>query len=470
MSDVLRVEARRARYSLLLTFQQPVSHHDPATADGSNQSLFNRQGQIIRSEGSKATASSDQMAVIAQAHLVPADLVGIFEDMPFPEFVAVALTRLFIEMHGGQDGEGLFSGMERYRYLETRMRTAAIPSQTLRAYWSRLCKLLNVGLHSGKHDLELLDLLSVPSGTQMAALRVLISQSHSVIPIARRWAEIRKLASEEYAQAVGKMALVTPMHEMEFGANDDPSDCSARVIEVPAISSNAIRHSLVREPGWMHMVDRLGLLAAKPGEGELPAMVEALFVNGGNLEGAAPSNAFALAAEIKDRYPLLDLLGGCVGSFFLQDSRLQVSAWLVCAENATALPDGLALAGVSAFDQLDDVTLTRRATEQGLGQMITGFEALKTGAQVYVELDVLPQTHARTHGALLAATQYALEQLPTLGGQGARGYGRYEALWMTRHVEAKAFETEYESYLDANRDELVAGLVDGTLGTGKLRF
>ena len=466
MTEGMRVEPRRARYAMLLTFQQPVSHHDPATADSSNQSLFNRQGQLVQMPTGEHQCSLPQMAFIAAGHRVPDELWDVFDDMPFGEFVAVVLIRLFVEIYGGSEGSGLFAGMERYRYLETRMRTAAIPSQTLRAFWGRLCKLLKVGVHAARYDTTLLELLVLPAGTQAQVLRVLIEQSHSVIPIARVWSEYIKRSSAEYAKATGKEQLAPPNEIVSFGEQKQ-SPSGARVIEVPSVSANSVRHSLVREPGFMHMAERLGLLADTPGQGPLPPMVEALFVNGGNLEGSAPSNAFALAHEVRARYPLLDLLGGCAGTFFLRDSRLQVGAWLVCSENWDALPEGLALAEVSAFDQLDDVTLTRRATDAGLGQMITGFEALKQGAQVYVELDLLPQTHTITHGALLASTRYAMEQLPTLGGQGARGYGRYDALWMRTLDGAEEHEAEYEAYLVANRDELVDGLLDGTLGTGK---
>jgi hypothetical protein len=449
---------------LVLTFDEAVSHHDPAVSDKSNTTLFNRQKQLLRFGGVGTLASEDRMAKIAVQHAVPEDLYEIMADMPFAEFAAAALLKTFIQCYGGDTGSGLFSGVERYTFLETRCRQAAIPVATLRAWWARLCDLLKVPLHYEKDDVVLLDLLSLPLGTQGAALKLLAAETHSLIPVARLWTEIIKNANPRYAEKSGRAALVTPWHTLTFTAAQS-NEGAARIVEMPAISANSIRHSLVREPGFLHLCWKLGISADIPGKAALPPMVESLFVNGGNIEGAQPANAHQMAYAMREKYPLLDLLGGGAGTFWLRDGALSVHAWLVCQENADVIPFDLPTKRTSIFDMIDGVTITRRETPQGVGQMITNFETLLAGAQCYIELDVAPQTFERTRGALLAAVEFALSDAPQMGGQAARGFGRFHGEWLTGQEDHARLISEYEDYLDMARAELVSGLMDGTLCT-----
>lgn len=467
---MIEVYPKALQYELLLTAETAISHHDPAVQDDSNRNLFNRKKQIMPAQNLGAFASEDLMAQLAAAHTVPIDVANVLEGVSFPEFVAIALTRLWLDLYNSMDGEGLFKTMERYSRLETRLRTAAICSRSLRSWWNRLCRELQVGIHGGSHDVALLDLLSVPAGTQQMVLRVMTTDYRTVVTIARTWHTTSKLASEAYAEKAGQEALIQPLVTIQFAPSSD-MQAGAVVVDVPAVSGNSLRHQVVREPAWLHLMARLGLAPDVPGKGPVPAGVEVIFYNGGNIakKVTQPSNVFGLSHEIRARYPSLDLLGGCTDTFDIGESRLRVEGILVCRENREALEGSpsydLPAARMSVFDMMDDVQETRMAGTTGLGQMIRSFETLALGAQVLCRMVLQPFTPALTRGALAAACAWFLEHDNTIGGQAARGFGWVRGEWLDDMPSLADDREAYEAYLEENRDALVDGLVSGTLGT-----
>jgi len=466
------VRPETLRYELLLTAGTALSHHDPAVQDDSNRTLFNRQKQLLPAASRTADRLSQATVDgIAASQPVPMDIADIFRDVSFPEFLATCLVRQFLDAYNSPDGAGLFEGMERYARLEARLRLAAISAPSLRSWWDRLCNAMQVGIHGGERDRDLLTALTVPVSLQQMVLRVLVNDYRSVVALARLWHSTAKLQSEDYALAAGQ-AVAQPSVALSWDAAGllAGSDL-AQVLEVPTVSGNSLRHQVVREPSWRHLCAALGLAEAAPGRGPVPPGVEAIFYNGGNIEAGAkqPSNVFALAQRIRAVYPSLDLLGGVTDSFDLGESRLQVAGWLVCAQNREALRGSpaydLPAATVSAFDLLDDVTLTRQAGLIGVGQMIWSQEVLCAGAQVLCRLSLSPWTPLLTRGALVAAVETYLADGATLGGQAARGFGHVQGKWLERPEDGD-LRQGYEDYLADNREALRAGLCDGTLGTG----
>ncbi len=468
----ITVEPKALVYDLLLSATTPLSHHDPASQDDSNKSLFNRQKQLLASARAASLPDQAQLDDLCEAHPVPADLAEIARELSAAEFLATALVRQFIDIYNSQDGEGLFSGPERYRYLETRLRQAAVVSPTLRALWNRLCVSLQVGIHGGAEDAALFGLLGLPAGLQQLVLRALSDEYRSVVALARLWHTTAKLQNETYAAKIGaEQTRGSAVLSFEAAALSAGSE-RARVVEVPAVSANSLRHQVVREPAWWHLCKHLGLSPAQPGQGPVAAGTEALFYNGGNIQAGSkqPSNTFSLALQARRLYPSLDLLGGVTDSFDLGESRLRVAGWLVCRENRKAFQGSpaydLPAADVSAFDLLDDVTLTRQGPSKELGQMIWSFETLCPGAQVLCRLSLAPWTGVLTRGALVAAVETYLADDGTLGGQAARGFGWCRGEWLERPAGDEGARREYEDYLAMNRTALLSGLIDGTLGTG----
>lgn len=455
-------------YELLLTTTEPLSHHDPDVQDDSNRTLFNRRKQLVAGNTVPLAFSQELLDALALLNPVPGDIADIVQLLDFPQFLAAALVRAFLDMYNRGEGTGVFSGMERYRRLEARARQAAIAAHSLPAWWDKLVSALQVPIHGGNDDAALLRMLSVPAGLQRLALQALAEHYRSICSIARLWHTANKALDPEYAAKAGVPQSQPPL-PLVWNWPFATAPAGQVVVEVPAISANSIRHELVREPAMLHLCQALGIDPAFPGKSELPPGVEALLYNGGNIEQGAkePSNAHALAWAIREAYPSLDLLGGVTDSFDLGESRLRVSAWLVCRENAAALAGspaaGQLAAQVSACDLLDEITSTRQASPGGEGQMIMSTETLCAGAQILCRFTLAPFTPALTEGALVAALETWRELDATITGQRARGYGGCRSEWLTRPVNDD--RGLYEQYLAEHRDNLAEGLRSGMMLT-----
>lgn len=230
-------------------------------------------------------------------------------------------------------------------------------------------------------------------------------------------------------------------------------------MQVPAISENALRSVMVRAPIHDDLMQRLGI-----GEGELPQAVVNLLWSGGSMAAGskAPAQAMEIGHALKKTYPSLDLLGGAVDGFILPKSRLNLSAWLVCAENRRALtyvaPEIAETATVSAFDMIAEETRTRGTGSDSEGnQMVYTYETLTAGAQILVEFTLDPHTPDLTLsclGAALAAWD------GFIGGQGRQGRGRMAIV--SHDLPAP---DAYHEYVATNTDVLRDGLKDGTFGS-----
>ena len=230
-------------------------------------------------------------------------------------------------------------------------------------------------------------------------------------------------------------------------------------MQVPAVSENALRSVMVRAPIHDELMQRLGI-----GEGELPQAVVNLLWSGGSMAAGskAPAQAMEIGHNLKKTYPSLDLLGGAVDGFILPKSRLNLSAWLVCAENRRALsyvaPEISETATVSAFDMIAEETRTRGTGSDSEGnQMVYTYETLTAGAQILVEFTLDPHTPDLTRsclGAALAAWD------GFVGGQGRQGRGRMAIV--SHDLPAP---DAYHEYVAANADTLRDGLKDGTFGS-----
>jgi len=457
-------------FGLVLTALEPISHHDPTTGNDSNTLTFNRQKQFVHRKCTNPPVYRHLIDAICDQNPMPENIADLTSRLGAPEWLAVAYVRLLLDIHNRGDGEGLLSGMERYRMLENRLQTSAVRCHTLHRLWSILASDLQLGTHPAKYDDHIAAFWTLPPSIQYQMLAVMAEQYRAITTLARVWHTANKQQSAEYMDAAGQAEMFAEQAWVTAHFDDvqfpEPPDYI--ILDVPAISVNSIRHQLVREPAWLYLCDALGVTPAARGEGELPIHAESIFYNGGNIKAGAtqPSNAFFLAGQIRKVYPSLDLLGGVTTSFDLGESKLKVSAWIVCEENRDALPEGLretAQAQTSVFDMLDNMTRTRHATAGGEGQMIYNYEALIKGTQVYVELTLTSYTGPLACGALATALAYYAKEDNVIGGQSARGHGHVSMEWLT---EMPDYARAYEDYLAENHDALLSGLVDGTLRCG----
>ena len=143
-----------------------------------------------------------------------------------------------------------------------------------------------------------------------------MSRDYKVVCLSECFAPITHMArSEGNYQIIAREPVVTPRG----------------VTHVPYLSGNAIRHRMVREPGFRWLSAEYGL------HGKLTLQQLNFLFHGGNLtEGGAPENTRRIA-DFQRLFPLGRLLGGCLPDQVLAGSLQCWRGTLVCEENRPAL-------------------------------------------------------------------------------------------------------------------------------------
>lgn len=461
----LVIEPQQLTVWLELRLLSPVKHDDPGFQDGSNARLFRRQLQRVERRSVGRLPTQEEVDALCRFFPVPADIELFFESVSLPQYIASIIVRSFAALYSGGDGAGLMEGMRRWTRLEDRCRQAAVRSDNLLGFWSRVCEDMRVPVGSGKNDRHLLTALTIPPALGGMVLNEFVTNVRLVVMLGREWNQTDKLKDAEYARKAGVSPATGEDKVLHFEA---PTETAATEmsIRVPEFSGNSFRHEGVREPGMWHLLNRLEV----PFESVLGG-VAALLENGGNIAGgtSAPTNAFGLMQIIRRNYPLFGLMGGAVDSFILGQSNLaSVNAWIVCQENNEAL----ALTGVqssdSIFGMLDNWTLTTHANRSDQSPMPFSFETLQKGVTVMVRLGLSPYIRPLEIGCLAAALETYRAADATIGGGGARGFGRVAVAYHQVPESFSGCHSSYEAYLEENREFLREGLMEGTLGTGKV--
>jgi hypothetical protein len=229
-------------------------------------------------------------------------------------------------------------------------------------------------------------------------------------------------------------------------------------VRAPQLSENAIRSVLFRIPLHDHL---LRTLDVQPGE--LPQSVVNLLFAGGNLAKSGNLDSNHLGHEVYSLYPSLSLLGGATDTFVLPRSKLRLACWPLTREFAPHL-EGIATEEqleeaekVSVFDLLFEETRTRGTGSEASGnQTLYSYETLAAGARFLLETTLPAHASPEVEGALATALS---NWDGYFGGQGRQGRGRMR-------VEGDFGDpAPYLSHLEANRERMLSGLRDGTLGT-----
>jgi hypothetical protein len=109
----------------------------------------------------------------------------LLETLHSHEKNAIQVIKIFIEVYtpmNSGEGDGLFSGMERYQMLAERLPQAAVSSQNLFIFWSQLRRKMKVGLPPQKTTEKLLQIWVLPD--QLAILNSIVNQGNELMQIA----------------------------------------------------------------------------------------------------------------------------------------------------------------------------------------------------------------------------------------------------------------------------------------------
>ena len=283
------------------------------------------------------------------------------------------------------------------------------------------------------------------------------------------------------------LTAVSPLtHMMGVAGNESVINrtkvfADGRICDVPVISGNAIRHSLIREPGAMFVVKTCGL------EGKLSIdTANYLFYGGSLTESSAIAANLTKIAAMQELLPLYRLLGGSLRNQVISGSLLVSMGSLVCEENREILqhqlPEELLVDLPelrSSGDFVSNWQYTRgdasRDPEQiapddaGGGKsnlMIYGGQHIIPGAVFYHNF-VLQNVSALEVGALVASIKDWQAGGGIIGGMGRAGHGKMDiaiyangANFFGDSLDLDAYESAYRQHTQDKATEIVGWLED----------
>lgn len=201
---------------------------------------------------------------------------------------------------------------------------------------------------------------------------------------------------------------------------------------LPVITGNSIRGQ-IRDAGASELLCRLGEKVDKE-------VFHVLF-SGGNVS-ATMKDDVARAAAVRERFPLISVLGGALGTMIMAGKLICGFAYPVCRETADMLG---CLTDASWHDMIDEIEFTRtddakndklashilnadeEATGQASQQMRYSVQYIAPFTQFIQRMTLLPGTTETEVGALLSALEYWWRSAPRLGGMSAKGFGLFDA-------------------------------------------
>lgn len=244
------------------------------------------------------------------------------------------------------------------------------------------------------------------------------------------------------------------------------------VAHVPFVSAASIRHALRDRIAW-HLADTIGIE-----QGSLPKLAVDLLWSGGSVTTTGAETNLDLARRIEAVFPALAMFGYAAQSDIIGGTLRASDLILVCAENASRLPDTAdqSLASHRAahyrgdeFGTRHDVATTPVARLVEIADTLVGakttqmiFEAqiIKTGAQMVGALWLTPAATPAHRTVLGAALElWAPGGETHLGAKTATGYGHVRVDGLGDHsADLAAWTAHVESYAD----EILAIITEAT--------
>jgi len=439
----------------------------------SNLSLLHRQLALLPVSASASLAGDPLLRISATLNLflVGDQVLPFLDALDGPQVLACLLVSLFPQIYSGEDGEGvgLFSGMQRYQYLSTRLGDAVVSCTTLGELWAVVSRHLGLPHPVEEWHAPLLALCTLLPQTQAAVMHALRQTLPLLMMGGREIAESVKCCNPRYATRASRplQQAVVPTLSDAQRATFQQALPERQAVLLPALSGNALRHVLLRAPGAVRLLQALGL---DPQHDAVPVGVERFLFGGGNTAAkvSTPSNADLLETTVRARYPFVDALGGAVDRFLFSRSQVAIASWIVCREHNAATEEIAGLTSqVSLLDTIYEETRTRAGIggkDAASGQMIFSYEVLPLGTQVLVEIRFQPWTSPRTKGAMQQAVQDWYASGACLGAKNAQGHGVCRVLRAELPYAQEA--ADYLISLETEREALAAGLRDATFGTG----
>ena len=107
----------------------------------------------------------------------------LIDSLPASQKCAIEVLKVFIDIYNTSEGTGLFAGLARYSYLETRCKIAAVQNKEIMSFWSSLRQKLNCPISSKKDDEKIIRLWGFDN--QIQVIKELATKSAECIMLAR---------------------------------------------------------------------------------------------------------------------------------------------------------------------------------------------------------------------------------------------------------------------------------------------
>lgn len=253
---------------------------------------------------------------------------------------------------------------------------------------------------------------------------------------------------------------------------------------VPTISGNSMRHRMVREPLAKFLISEWGLA------GKLTKEQVRFLFNGGAL-GSDHGSSLSRIAEVDRLIPMFALLGGSLPDTIVR-GRVQFGmAWLVCEETLSLIecdtpPEWWPIiapefegqpvrqfaacnaehfVGRGQYYRHDAARSKPYLIEGGeipedVAMMPHAGEIVVSGSEFYCRLNI-DRPSDRDLGALLFALSEWQDSGATLGGQAARGHGRFHASIDLGDIDADSVDgliESFKSHVRESKDDGIAFL------------
>jgi hypothetical protein len=240
---------------------------------------------------------------------------------------------------------------------------------------------------------------------------------------------------------------------------------------IPFLSGNMLRHVTVRAPGMRWLIQEYDLA------GQLTLLQLNFLLHGGRLAGSTGREATDLVAQMRQVWPILGLLGGCLPTQII-GSMLDVSLGLLCCrENQRRLEvllgeeimGGLApLLPAEAmvrpyqyatYDALSrDHDLASQTSEKGDeradSRMLYSGEAVQPGA-CFVHDYILHDPSPLFVGCLLWSLELWQRAGGVVGGMGAKGHGRLRTRVLASGIDVPLAIAQYQDYARAQKEAAI---------------
>lgn len=238
---------------------------------------------------------------------------------------------------------------------------------------------------------------------------------------------------------------------------------NGKVIQVPFLSGNAIRHKMIREPGSMDLIKQCDL------RGKLSIEQLNFMLNGGSLTDSSISTNIGKIYNMQKLLPLYRLLGGSLSNQVVSGSLNVSFGFMFCKENQErisklledkSIVDDFKLRNFEHFIGNFQYTRSSSSNTKGAKSIIRNDET-DTNLMIYNGQTLIPGTKflIQFHlincddielGALLNALQCYIDEGCNIGGMSRIGHGRIGLEFLDDEYDYQYLIDQYREYIQIN--------------------